>query len=162
MTNDAPKKMTIIAWSGDLDKAYPTMILATTAAASGMEVTIFFTFWGLFILKKNDAPRSGNDAMTKMLGMMNKGGSDNLGLSKLNMGGMGSWMMRQIFKKNQVADLGELIEMGKEMGIKYLPCQMTMDALGLTREMMIDGLGEPAGAATALAEMAESQINLFI
>ncbi len=159
---DAPKKLTIIAWSGDLDRVYPVLILATTAAASGMEVTIFFTFWGLFILKRNDKWITGKDWMTKMLSVMNRGGTNYLKLSKLNMGGMGTWMMKKIFKKNQVPTLDELLDMAKEMGVRLLPCQMTMDALGLRREDLIDGVGEPAGAATALAEAGESAATLFI
>lgn len=158
----APKKFTIIAWSGDLDRVYPVLILATTAAASGMEVTIFFTFWGLFILKRNDKWITGKDWMTKMLSIMNRGGTNYLKLSKLNMGGMGTWMMKKIFKKNQVPTLDELLDMAKEMGVRLLPCQMTMDALGLQREDLIDGVGEPAGAATALAEAGESVATLFI
>lgn len=157
-----PRKATIIAWSGDLDRVYPILILATTAAASGMEVTIFFTFWGLFILKRNDKWLTGKDWMTKMLSVMNRGGTHFLKLSKLNMGGMGTWMMHRIFEKNRVPSLDELLSLAKELGVKFLPCQMTMDALGLAREDLIDGVGEPAGAATAIAEAAESDITWFI
>jgi peroxiredoxin family protein len=160
--NGANNKVTIIAWSGDLDRAYPILILATTAAASGMDVTIFFTFWGLFILKRNDRGLTGKDWMTKMLSLMNRGGTEHLKLSRLHMAGMGTSMMRQIFKKNNIASLQELLDMAREMGVRLLPCQMTMDALGLTRDDLIDGVGEPAGAATALEEAAASRINWFI
>lgn len=162
MSGDGQKRMVIIAWSGDLDKVYPTMILATTAAASGMQVTVFATFWGLFLLKRNDRWMFGKDWMTRMLSIMNRGGTHHLGLSKLHMGGLGTWMMKRIFKKNRIASLDELLEMAAELGVRFLPCQMTMDAMGLTREDMIPGLGEPAGAATALEEAANADITLFI
>jgi len=159
---EGPQKATIIAWSGDLDRAYPVLILATTAAASGMDVTIFFTFWGLFILKRNDVALTGDDWMTKMLSMMNRGGTNYLKLSKMQMGGLGNWMMRRLFKKKKVADLNDLLQLAVDAGVKLLPCQMTMDALGLKREHLIDGVGPAAGAATAIAEASESTINWFI
>src|SRR5437899_12261374 len=92
--NGTSKKMTIIAWSGTLDKAWPTLILATTAAASGMDVAVFFTFWGLRILQKNNKRLTGRNWKQKMLSVFDRGGSDHLGLSKLQMGGMGPMMMR--------------------------------------------------------------------
>ncbi len=157
-----PKKVTIIAWSGDLDRVYPILILATTAAASGMEVTIFFTFWGLFILKRNDRWITGRDWMTRMLSVMNRGGTRYLKLSKLHMGGMGTGMMHSIFRKNKIPSLDELLSLARDLGVKFMPCQMTMDAMGLKREDLIEGVGEPAGAATAIAEAAESAITWFI
>lgn len=160
--NHDRKKLTIIAWSGDLDKVYPTLILATTAAASGMDVTVFFTFWGLFVLKRNDKRITGKDWMTRMLSIMNRGGTRYLGLSRLHMGGLGAWMMRKIFKKNNIPDLDEFLELANEMGVKLVPCQMAMDALGIAHSDLIRGVSEPAGAAFALAEMAQSDIQLFI
>lgn len=162
MSEEGNKKLTIIAFSGDLDKAYPTLILATTAASMGWGVTVFFTFWGLFILKRNEKFITGKDWMTKMLSMMNRGGTEHLKLSMLHMGGMGTGMLRKVFKKNQIASLDELLEMAIEMGVQLLPCQMTMDALGLKQEDLIEGVAESCGAATALTEMAESDVSLFI
>jgi peroxiredoxin family protein len=156
------KKMTIIAWSGELDKVWPTLILATTAAASGMEVAVFFTFWGLRILQKNDKRVTGKGFKQKMLSIFNRGGTEHLGLSKLNMGGMGPLMMRQLAKEYKVAEPQELLEMAQQLGVKLWPCQMTMDLMGLKREDMIDGLDETVGAATALQRMSESDIQLFI
>src|SRR5207245_6139053 len=89
-----PKKMTIVAWSGTLDKAWPTLILATTAAASGMDVAVFFTFWGLRILQKNNKRTTGRNWKQKMLSVFNRGGSDHLALSRLNMAAMGPMLMR--------------------------------------------------------------------
>lgn len=155
-------KVTIIACSGDLDKAYPILILATTAAASGKEVTVFFSFWGLFILKKNDGKIIGKDWMTKMLSWMHRGGTDRLKLSQYRMGGMGTWMMNQVFKKNKVARLSELLDMAKDLGVKLIPCQMTMDAFGLTMNDLIDGVETPVGAATAIELASDAGINWFI
>lgn len=154
--------MTIIAFSGDLDKLWPTMILSSTGAATGMDVTVFFTFWGLFPLVKDDVRITGYDSMTKMLAGMNAPGFKKAKLSKLNMGGMGSWMMRKVAGKNKLMPPEELFAICQDMGVKMWPCQMTMDLLGIESEQMRPGLGEPVGAATALAQMSKSKINLFI
>lgn len=159
---DTPDSMTIIAFSGDLDKLWPTMILSSTGAATGMDVTVFFTFWGLFPLVKDDVRITGYDAMTKMLAGMNAPGFKKAKLSKLNMGGMGSWMMRKVANKNKLMPPEELFAICQDMGVKMWPCQMTMDLLGIEPEQMLPGLGEPVGAASALARMSKSQINLFI
>lgn len=118
---EKPKKATLIAWSDDLDKVYPLMILATTAAAYDVEVTVFVTFWGLLAFKKKNTGLTGKDWMTKMLSMMRKGTTDKLKISRLNMGGMGTWMMRQIFKREKVASLDSLIEMAMMSGVKFIP-----------------------------------------
>lgn len=153
--------MTIIAFSGDLDKLWPTTILASTAAANGMDVTIFFTFWGLFPLVR-DGGKIGHDAMTKMMGGMNPPGFKKAKLSKMNMGGMGRWMMRKVAAKNNLLPPEDLFQMSMDMGVNMWPCQMTMDLLGIRPDQMLPGLGEPAGAATALARMSKSEISLFI
>jgi peroxiredoxin family protein len=160
--NGSPKKMTIIAWSGTLDKAWPTLILATTAAASGMDVAVFFTFWGLRILQRNEKRVTGRNWKQKMLSVFNRGGTDHLGLSKLQMGGMGPVMMRQLAREHKVAEPAELLGLAQQLGVKLWPCQMTMDLMGLKREDFIDGLDETVGAATALQRMSESDIQLFI
>lgn len=161
-TQNGGKKLTIVAWSGTLDKAWPTLILATTAAASGMDVAVFFTFWGLRILQKNDKRFTGRSWKQKMLSVFNRGGTDHLGLSKLQMGGMGPVMMRQLAKEYKVAEPTELLGMAQQLGVKLWPCQMSLDLLGLKREDLIDGLPDSVGAATALQRMGESEINLFI
>lgn len=156
------KKMTLIAWSGDLDKAWPTLILATTAAASGVDVAVFFTFWGLRILQRNDKRTTGRNWKQKALSVLNRGGTDHLGLSKLNFGGAGPLLMRQLAREHKVAEPTELIQMAQEVGVKLWPCQMTMDLMGLRRDDLIDGLEETVGAATAIQRMSESDIQLFI
>ena len=165
MSDAVPEKnsdwMTIIAFSGDLDKLWPTTILASTAAANGMDVTIFATFWGLFPLVK-DGEKIGHDQMTKMMAGMNPPGFSKAKLSKMNMGGMGASMMRKVAAKNNLMPPEDLFEMCLDMGVNVWPCQMTMDLLGIGYDQMLPGLGEPAGAATALARMSKSEISLFI
>jgi peroxiredoxin family protein len=155
------EKLVIFAWSGELDKIWPTLILATTGAALGKETTVFFTFWGLFPLVKNEVRLTGDNWMQRLLSVMNRGGDMHLRLSKMNFAGAGPAMMKHLATEHHVASPHELIEMAKELGVKLIPCQMTMDLLGLKREDLIDGLEEPAGAATALAG-AQGAITLFI
>lgn len=159
-TKLAPK-LVIFAWSGELDKIWPTLILATTSAAMGQETTVFFTFWGLFPLVKNEVRITGDNWMQKMLSMMNRGGIDHLKLSKMNFVGAGPAMMHSLAKSHKVASPAELLALAKEMGVKLIPCQMTMDMMGLKREDLIEGLEEPAGATTALLA-AQGASTLFI
>lgn len=156
------EKMVIIAASGDLDKAWPVLILATTGAAYGMDVTVFFTFWGLGILKKPDAGVTGDDWRQKMLSMFNKGSADGLSLSKLNFGGLGSKFMKDLADEKNVASVQELLTLAQQLGVKLWPCGMTMDLMGLESKDMIDGLDEPAGAGSAISLMKEASISLFI
>lgn len=156
------EKMVLIAASGDLDKAWPVLILATTGAAYGMDVTVFFTFWGLGILKKPDAGVTGEDWRQKMLSVFNKGAPDNLHLSKMNFGGMGARMMKDLADKNKVASVQELLELAQDMGVTLWPCQMTMDLMGLESEDLIDGLDDPAGAGSAISLMKQASISLFV
>ena len=155
-------KMTIIAWGGDLDRIWPTTILATTAAASGMEATVFFTFWGLFAIAKPGVRITGDNWMQKMMSVMNPGSAQKAKLSHYQFLGAGPAMFKKLADNNQVAKPDELIELAQDLGVKLIPCQMTMDLLGLKREDLIDGLEEPIGAATAIREMREAAIPLFI
>jgi peroxiredoxin family protein len=155
-------KITIIAWGGDLDRIWPTLILSTTAAASGMEASVFFTFWGLFALVKPGVRITGDNWMQKMLSVMNPGSPGKAKLSKLSFAGAGGGMMKKLASDYKAPLPSELIETARDLGVKLIPCQMTMDLLGLKREDFIDGLEEPIGAATALLEMKESAIQLFI
>jgi peroxiredoxin family protein len=155
--DDAPQRMTIICWSGELDKVWPQYILATTGAAYGMDVTMFCTFWGLFPLKRPEVKVTGDNWMTKAMGVMN-----NQRLSHLNVGGVGPRMMKKIAAEHNVAPPDELIATAQELGVRIAPCQMTMDLMGLRREDLIGGLEEPLGAAAAMADMQRSSINLFI
>ena len=156
-------KITIVAWDGHLDRIWPTLILSTTAAASGMEVSVFFTFWGLFPLVKPERRRkTGKDWMTKALGAMNPGSTQKAKLSRHNFAGMGPWMLGKVAENYKTPHPTELLELARDMGVRLIPCQMTMDLMGIGPDDLIDGLEEPIGAATALLEMKESAIQLFI
>jgi peroxiredoxin family protein len=156
-------KITIVAWDGHLDRIWPTLILSTSAAASAMEVSVFFTFWGLFALVKPEHRRhTGKDWMTKMLGAMNPGSTSKAKLSRLNFAGMGPWMLGKVAEDYKTPHPTELLELARDMGVRLIPCQMTMDLMGISTEHLIDGVEEPIGAATALLEMKESAIQLFI
>jgi peroxiredoxin family protein len=155
-------KLTIIAWGGELDRIWPTTILATTAAASGMEASVFFTFWGLFAIVKPGVRITGDNWMQKMMAAMNPGSAQKAKLSRYHFAGAGPAMFKKLADDHQVAKPEELIETARDLGVRLIPCQMTMDLLGLKREDLLDGLEEPIGAATAIAEMREASISLFI
>jgi peroxiredoxin family protein len=155
-------KMTIIAWGGNLDRIWPTTILATTAAASGMEASVFFTFWGLFAIVKPGVRITGDNWMQKMMSVMNPGSAQKAKLSHYQFLGAGPAMFKRLADDNNVAKPDELIPLAQDLGVRLIPCQMTMDLLGLKRENLLDGLEEPIGAATAIREMREAAIPLFI
>jgi peroxiredoxin family protein len=155
-------KLTIIAWGGDLDRIWPTTILATTAAASGMDSSVFFTFWGLFAIVKPGVRITGDNWMQKMMSAMNPGSAQKAKLSRYHFAGVGPTMFKKLAGDHQVATPDELIQTARELGVRLIPCQMTMDLLGLKREDLLDDLEEPIGAATALAEMRTAAVSLFI
>jgi len=127
----------------------------------GDEVTMFFTFWGLNILRKAQKIKVRKSFMEKMFGFMMPRGADKLGLSKMNMGGMGTLMMKGIMRKKRVSSLPELIESAQDLGVKFIACTMSMDVMGIKPEELIDGV-EFAGVATYLGEADEANVNLFI
>jgi peroxiredoxin family protein len=156
------KELVIVNWSGDLDKVWPVLILSSTAAASGVRCRVFVTFWGLLPFVKDQKRVVGDNWMQKMLTLMQRPGIDHLKLRKMNFLGMGPWMMDSLRKKYNVASPRELLEAATAMGVEFIPCQMTMDMFGLKREDLIDEMGEPAGAATAIEIMTEADASLFI
>ena len=156
------KELVIVNWSGDLDKVWPVLILSSTAAASGLRCRVFVTFWGLLPFVKDSKRIVGENWMQKMLTVLQRPGIDHLKLSKMNFLGMGPWMMDTLRQKYGVASPRELLEAATAMGVEFIPCQMTMDMFGLQREDLIDEMGEPAGAATAIAIMTEADASLFI
>jgi peroxiredoxin family protein len=156
------KQLVIVAESGDLERTWATTILASSAAASGMQVSIFFTFWGLFPLVRPDVRVTGKNWMQKMLAVMNRPGIDHLRLSKLNFAGMGPWMMHRLAKQYGVAKPGELLEMAQALGVRLIPCQMSMDMMGVSADQLIASVEPAVGAATALELMAEADATLFI
>lgn len=152
---------TIIMFSGDLDKAMASLIIANGAAAMGDDVTIFYTFWGLNVLRKAQKIKVKKDFMEKMFGFMMPRGAEKLGLSKMNFGGAGTAMMKSIMKKKKVNSLPELLQNAQAMGVKMIACTMSMDVMGIKKEELIDGV-ELAGVATYLGEADSANVNLFI
>lgn len=152
---------TIVVFSGDLDKAIASFIIANGAASMGKKVTMFFTFWGLNILRKHDKVSVQKGFMDNMFGMMMPRGSKRLGLSKMNMLGMGPKMIRSVMKSKNVTSLEDLIKAAMESGIEIVACQMSMDVMGLKQEELIDGV-KIGGVGYYLGEAEDSNVNLFI
>ena len=156
------KKMAMICWSSDLDRVWPVLILATTAAASGLEVDVFFTFWGLRVLQRNEVRMTGENMMQKMESIVDRGGTDHLKLGKIHFGGAGTKMIKMLAKEYKVASPTELLEMGMDLGVRLHPCQMTMDLYGLSKDDFIDGIQTPIGAASFIDMAADADISMFI
>ena len=150
-----------MVFSNDFDKAMAAMILANGFAAAGAKVTVFSTFWGLSVLRKNPAPYVRKDLISRMFGWMLPKGAARLALSKMNMMGMGSAMMKSVMKRKGVLALPDLIRSARETGVKFIACDMAMDIMGITREELIE-VDEIAGVAT-FAEIAKNCTStLFI
>jgi len=154
--------VTLILFSGDLDKMLAGFIIATGAAASGMQVNMFFTFWGLKLLQKVNARTKGLNWMRKMFGFMVKSGPSKRPLSKFNMMGLGATMMRQIMKKSNMPDLKTMINMARQMGVKLTACSTSMGVLGIKKESLIPEVTNVAGVASFLTDAKESSFTLFI
>jgi peroxiredoxin family protein len=161
-TRTRTREMVLISWSGEYDKVMPTLILASTAEASGVHCRVFMTFWGLLPLVKDSHRITGSNWMQRMLSVMQRPGIEHVKLSKMNFLGMGPWMIRKLSKQYHVSTPHELLEVCQALGVEFIPCQMTMDMFGLTRDDMIDGIAEPAGAATVIELMTQAQASLFI
>jgi peroxiredoxin family protein len=156
------KELLIIDYSGDLEKVWATMILASTSAAMGVKTRVFVTFWGLPVFVKDSKRITGENWMQKMMSAMQRPGISHRHLSKMDFFGMGPWMMRKLAKQYGVSSPKELLEIAQEMGVEFMPCQMTMDMFGLKPEDMIEGMGEPVGAATVIELMTTNSVPLFI
>lgn len=152
---------TMVVFSSDLDKAIAAFIIANGAAAMGRQVTMFFTFWGLNILRKPDKTKVNKGLLESMFGLMMPKGPQKLGLSKMNMGGMGGKMIRYIMNRKNVSSLEELIEQAKRHGVRMVACSMSMDIMGIKPEELIDGI-EVAGVASYLGAAETADTNLFI
>jgi peroxiredoxin family protein len=157
----AKNKLSMVVCSGDMDKVMAALIIATGAAASGMEVCMFFTFWGLKAIQK-PGTITGKGLFGRMLGLMNRGGLDAIGPSRLNMGGMGRWMFKKMMKAKGVASLPELYDMAVELGVVMMPCQMSMDVMEFDPKNFRENTTQPVGVATFLENAAESKVTLFI
>lgn len=151
----------LIVFSGDLDKAIASFIIANGAAAMNRKVSMFFTFWGLNILRKTQKVKTKKDFMSMMFGKMMPRGTKKLGLSKMNMGGMGGKMIRAIMKKKNVDSLEDLVQSAIDNGVEIIACTMSMDIMGIKMEELIDGV-KAGGVAAMLGHAEESDMSLFI
>jgi peroxiredoxin family protein/rhodanese-related sulfurtransferase/TusA-related sulfurtransferase len=152
---------TLVCFSDDFDKAIATFVIANGSVASGKKVTIFFTFWGLNVIKKAEKPKSKKDFLGKMFGMMMPESSHKLKLSKMNMAGMGSKMMRMVMKNKQVDTLESMIQSALDNGVEFVACQMSMDVMGIKADELMDGV-EVGGVATYLERTETAGLNLFV
>jgi peroxiredoxin family protein len=157
-----PRGLAIICYSGELEKIWAAMILASTSGAMAMPTKVFVTFWGLQAFVKDGRRITGENWMQKMMSAMQRPGIAHRKLSKMNFLGMGPWMMRKLAKQYNVSSPKELLEMAQLMGVEFVPCQMTMDMFGLKREDLIDGMGDPVGAATYLGYVSDGASPMFI
>ena len=158
--NNADNK-TLIVFSDDLDKALASFVIANGAASTGKKVTMFFTFWGLNVIKKQHKPTVTKDIFGKMFGWMLPTHSGKLKLSKMNMGGAGSWMMRLIMKRKRIDSLESLIQQAIDNGVEMIACTMSMDVMGVQKEELMDNV-TLGGVASYLERAEEANVNLFI
>jgi peroxiredoxin family protein len=156
------EKMTLILFSGEMDKVLAAFNIALGGATSGMDVTIFFTFWGLNVIKRNEGSIKSKGIMRNMLNFMNRGGAKRLPLSKFHMMGMGKSMMLGLMKDINFPQVDELMRTAKEMGVKFMACTTTMGMMGIGKDAFITEVDSYAGVATYVAEARRSSINLFI
>lgn len=156
----AEDKATIVVLSGDMDKVFAAFIIATGAAAAGMDTTLFFTFWGLNAIRKEKL--TGKGLMGRMVGLLNRGGINRLGPSKFNFGGMGRWMFKKMMKDKGVIALDDLRQTAIDLDVHLLACKMSMDVMEIERTDLIDQVEDVVGVATMIKEAANSKIQLFI
>lgn len=154
-------KMTIIFFSGTMDKAIAMLTLATTAASMDMDVTVFFTFWGLSFIKKG-RKYSRKNIFQKMLEFMIPPKMDALPLTYMNMLGMGPWMMEKLMKKTNAPGIEELFKLAKDLNVKFYACSTSCGIMGVERNNLIDEVQDIIGAASYLKDAKEAKINLFI
>ncbi len=152
---------TLVVFSGDLDKTIASLIIANGAAAMGRPVTVFFTFWGLNVLRRPERVHVKKDIVGRMFGAMMPRGTKQLGLSRMNMGGLGAKMIRWVMKKNNIASVEQLLQDAVDHGVRLVACQMSMDIMGIKQEELIDGV-ELGGVATMLGSAEKSDLTYFI
>jgi peroxiredoxin family protein len=163
MKEGSKNKLSMVVFSGDLDKLLAAFIIATGAVAMGLEVVMFFTFWATPALRDKKKKGKGKDIFGKMFGFMLPKGPSKVVLSKMNMGGMGTAMMKHLMKKKNVQTLEEMIALAAELGVRIYICEMSMDLMGFQQGEMIDYPGvEFVGVAKFLAEAGDSKLQLFI
>ncbi|MFN7018575.1 MAG: DsrE/DsrF/DrsH-like family protein [Fimbriimonadales bacterium] len=153
-------RLSMVVFSGDLDRVLAAFVIASGAAASGMEVSMFFTFWGLTALRQKRESR-GKTLFQKLMGWMTPVGMRGLGVSKMNFGGIGAKMLRAMMRQQGVPQLEEMAQMARELGVRIVACQMSMDVMGLHKEELLEGI-EVGGVATFLGDATKSKATLFI
>ena len=159
----AENKLAMVVFSGDMDKVLAAFVIATGAVAMGMDVVMFFTFWGTPVLRDKKKKAGGKDMMAKMFGAMLPTGTGDVKLSNMNMGGMGTAMMKSLMKKKNVASLEQMLELAEELGVRIFICEMSMDLMGFKREEMIEYENLTyCGVAKFLEEAQSSKVQLFI
>ena len=156
----AEDRVTLVVFSGDLDRVLASFIIATGAAAMGQQVSMFFTFWGLSVLKK-DRQFPGKTLFQKMMALMSPGSSKSLPVSKMNYFGVGAKMLRSMMKQKKVSSLEEMISLARELGVRMTACEMSRDVMGIKESELVDGL-ECGGVASFLADALKSRTSLFI
>lgn len=153
-------KLTMVVFSGEMDKVFAAFIIATGAAASGMDVTMFFTFWGLKAIQKGNL--TGKGLLGKMIGLMNRGGIERIGPSRFNFGGIGRGLFKKMMKDKKVVSLSELLETAIDLDVKLYACKMSMDVMEIAKEDLIDGVSGFMGVAGYIKEASESGVTLFV
>jgi peroxiredoxin family protein len=153
-------RVSLIVFSGDLDRVLAAFVIATGAAAMGQRVSMFFTFWGLSVLKK-DNQISGKTLFQKMMALMSPGSSKSLPVSKMNYFGVGAKMLRSMMKEKNVTSLEDMISLARDLGVRMIACEMSRDVMGIGESELVGGL-ECGGVATFLADSLKSRTSLFI
>ncbi|MCS6920176.1 MAG: DsrE/DsrF/DrsH-like family protein [Fimbriimonadales bacterium] len=153
-------RLSMVVFSGDLDRVLAAFVIASGAAASGMEVSMFFTFWGLTALRQKRETR-GKTFFQKLMGWMTPVGTRGLGVSKMNFGGIGAKMLRTMMRQQGVPQLEEMAQMARELGVRIVACQMSMDVMGIHKDELVEGI-EVGGVATFLGDATKSKATLFI
>ena len=156
----AEDRVALVVFSGDLDRVLAAFVIATGAAAMGQQVSMFFTFWGLSVLKK-DSQLSGKTLFQKMMALMSPGSSQSLPVSKMNYFGVGAKMLRSMMKEKNVSSLEEMIALARELGVRMIACEMSRDVMGIKESELVVGL-ECGGVASFLADSLKSRTSLFI
>ncbi len=155
-------EMTIIVFSDNLDRVLASFILSTGATTMGLKPTMFFTFWGLNVLKKKKATRSPAGWIKKMMSLINRRRADSLKLSQFHMLGIGTAFMKKIMNKSKIPSVPEMIALAKELGVKIIACTTTMEIMGVHKDDLIEEVDNVAGVATYLSAAKGSKVNLFI
>ncbi len=153
-------QLTLIVFSGDMDKLFAAFSIAAGAAASGMEVVMFFTFWGLRALRKK--ARTGRSFLGRLLGRFYGGDIERAGPSKMAFGGIGRWMFKKMMKAKRVPSLAQMRKTAIDLGVKFYGCTTSMDVMEIPREAMLDEVTSCVGVTFFLEQARESEITLFI